>query len=193
MEESNDNDSVLTQQDIREAEEEDLRDALEELIGDRAPECSVEAIRTAFVMGILAVKYETPSWSETTNQFINRRNEIMATTIKSKLAKGASAKADERAAAATKAPKAEKAHKAPKAESVGETRGRAPALTKVKVNPEGGSSRLNESSERHAVFQLIKAAGAKGITIEALDEKFEKPTRGFVLKLLEKDHVINIS
>lgn len=186
MTEQADNDDVLTQQDVREAEEEDLRDALQELIGERAPECSVEAIRTAFVMGILAVKYESPSWSETANQFINRRNEIMATTIKSKLNKAAAAKADERAAAAkpAKAPKAEKA-------AAAAPRGRAPTLTKVKANPDGGNSKMQETSERYAVYQLIKKAGAKGITIEALDEQFGKATRGFVLKLIEKSWVLD--
>lgn len=189
MTETADNDDVLTQQDVWDAEEEDLRDALQELIGERAPECSVEAIRTAFVMGILAVKYESPSWSETANQFINRRNEIMATTIKSKLNKAAAAKADERAAAAKPA-KAPKAEKAPK-DAAAAPRGRAPTLTKVKANPEGGTSKMQETSERYAVYQLIKKAGAKGITIEALDEQFGKATRGFVLKLIEKSWVLD--
>lgn len=192
MPDSNDNDDALTQVDIREAEEEDLREALEELIGERASDCSIESIRMAFIMGILSVKYESPSWSETTDEFVNRRNEIMATTIKSKLAKGATAKADERAAVAPKATKAAKAPK-PEAAEAGEKRGRAPAITKVKVNPDGGISKMNEGSERFAVYGLIKAAGAKGITIEALDEKFEKPARGFVLKLMEKQHILDIS
>ena len=110
----------------------------------------------------------------------------MAETLKTKLNKDLAASKAKRvaseAAAPVKAPKDPAAATAP--------RGRVAAVNKIRSNPEGGTSKLMAGSERAAVMAAIKAAGAKGVTIADLDAQFEKPTRGFVLKLLEKGHVL---
>lgn len=124
----------------------------------------------------------------------------MANTIKEKL----TAALNEKGAARAAAPAADKAPKAPKAPAAeGARPGRAPRFSAIRINPEGGVSRVGESSDRGLVLSLIRAAGDKGITVAELDDKFnaaraargegDKPTRGFVGKLLEKQHVIVVS
>lgn len=186
---------IATQEAIHNATEEQLRESVEEVFGDLEEEVSLPDLRTRLVMALLLVKYEDRQIGESQSTFINRRNDIMATTVKKKLTAELEAKATKRAATPAKQPaiKPAKAVKPADADAAPAPRGRAPAVTKVKHNPEGGDSKLNATSERANVFELIKKAGAKGITIEALDEAFGKPTRGFVLKLLEKNHIINAS
>ena len=125
----------------------------------------------------------------------------MANTIKEKL----TAALNEKGAARAAAPAADKSPKAPKAPAAeGARPGRAPRFSAIRINPEGGVSRVGEKSDRGLVLSLIRAAGDKGITVTELDEKFHaaraaapgedvKPTRGFVGKLLEKQHVIVVS
>lgn len=188
--------ALWSQEAIREATEEALRDAVELLIGESVAMDSHAAIRTAAVMAHLAVKYETQGMGENKSQFTLRRIDIMATAVKAKLNKELGAAKEQRKVVAAKAAAAEKPAKAPKAAAAeGEQvkRGRSAAINKIKINPEGGESKLNATSERAAVLEMIKKAGAKGITIEALDEQLGKPSRPFVLKLLEKSWVIVLS
>lgn len=189
--------ALWSQEAIREATEEALRDAVELLIGESVTMDSHAAIRTAAVMAHLAVKYETQGMGENKSQFTLRRIDIMATAVKAKLNKDLGAAKEQRKVVANKAAAAaEKPAKAPKAAAAegGEVkRGRSAAINKIKINPEGGESKLNATSERAAVLEMIKKAGAKGITIEALDEQLGKPSRPFVLKLLEKSWVIVLS
>lgn len=192
---------IASQAAIHESDEAALRAAVEEVFGDLGEEVTFPELKSRCVMALLSVKYEDRQIGESQPNFINRRNEIMATSIKKKLSAELDNKKAERAAAPAKAPKAEKAPKAPKEGAAAPApRGRAAAVNKVRANPEGGNSKLNASSERSQVFELIKKAGAKGITIDALDEAFAevckanevepKKTRGFVLKLLEKNWVL---
>lgn len=200
---------IATQEAIHEATEAQLRESVEEVFGDLEEEVSFPDLKARLVMALLLVKYECRQIGEPQSQFINRRNDIMATTVKKKLTAELEEKGAKRAAAAPKpakaVPAASKAAKAPKDPSAegAAPRGRAAAVNKVKANPEGGDSKLNASSERSQVFELIKKAGAKGISIDDLDTAFAevcaanevepKRTRGFVLKLLEKNWVIVLS
>lgn len=52
-----------------------------------------------------------------------------------------------------------------------------------------GVSKVQASSIRGAVLSLIRAAGPEGITLEALDELAGVSSRGYVQKLIDKDHV----
>lgn len=209
-------DPLSSQQAIHESDEAALRAAVEEVFGDLHEDVSHADLKTRCVMALLLVKYEDRQIGETKSQFINRRNDIMATAVKKKLAAELETKKVQRsvtpakavkpapaaAAAPAKAPKAGKQAEA-SADAPAAGRGRTANVNKVKVNPEGGTSKLNTNSERAQVFELIKKAGAKGITIEDLDAAFaevcevngveSKKTRGFVLKLLEKSHVIVLS
>jgi hypothetical protein len=65
--------------------------------------------------------------------------------------------------------------------------------TLVAVVPTGrGTSKLQAASDRAAVFNYIVSMHAKTgapVTIAALDKHFDRDTRGFVGKLLEKSHL----
>lgn len=52
-----------------------------------------------------------------------------------------------------------------------------------------GTSRLQPASTRHAIFTRVAAAGAAGITVEALDAAMGLATRPHLQKLLEKNHI----
>lgn len=195
---------LASQEAIREADEAALREAVEALIGESVATDSEAAVRTACVMGLLAIKYESRQLDESPQNFSSRRNDIMATAVKQTLKKDLGKAKEQRKAATTPVKAAAAAKPAgKKADASAEApakRGRAAAINKIKINPEGGESKLNAGSERAQVLELIKKAGAKGITIETLDQQFAevlkadkkeaKATRPFVLKLLEKSWVI---
>ena len=204
--------SIATQAAVHSFEEAQIRADIEATFGDLCEEVSFPELKSRIVMALLLVKYEDRQLGESKPNFIERRNDIMATAIKKKLTEDLAAKKTQRAAAPAKvAPAAEKPAKAAKAGKAAPaaepaekaSRGRAAGVNKIKINPEGGESKLNANSERAQVLELIKKAGAKGITIEDLDAAYAevcaanetepKKTRGFVLKLLEKNWVIVLS
>lgn len=57
-----------------------------------------------------------------------------------------------------------------------------------------GTSKPRLGSIRHAVLEKIQAAGARGITVEALEDAFEDafdgPVNGYLGKLWEKGHIV---
>lgn len=54
-----------------------------------------------------------------------------------------------------------------------------------------GKSRVQEGSVRAAVLAYVTAAENKTVTIAAMDHHFGHPTRGYVQKLLEKEHLVD--
>lgn len=67
-------------------------------------------------------------------------------------------------------------------------RGPRVKINRVRARTDG-TSRLQPASTRHAVFTQVAAAGAAGITVEALDAAMGFATRPHLQKLLEKDHI----
>lgn len=53
-----------------------------------------------------------------------------------------------------------------------------------------GTSAVQAGSKRAAVLKAIQEAPNSTMTLAALDAQFEEPTRGYVHKLIEKNHLI---
>ena len=55
-----------------------------------------------------------------------------------------------------------------------------------------GKSKPQEGSIRNSVLHAIQAAPNRTITVAALEAQFEQPVRGFLQKLIEKEHIVTI-
>jgi hypothetical protein len=65
-------------------------------------------------------------------------------------------------------------------------------IRKVRATFEG-TSKPQSASIRASVLKFIQEAPEHTITVEALEEHFKQPVRGFLQKLLEKDHIVVVA
>jgi hypothetical protein len=65
-------------------------------------------------------------------------------------------------------------------------------IKKVRATFEG-TSKPQSASIRAAVLKFIQDAPEHTTTVEALEEHFKQPVRGFLQKLLEKDHIVVVA
>jgi hypothetical protein len=52
-----------------------------------------------------------------------------------------------------------------------------------------GTSRPQAGSVRNAVLEFVQSAPEHTATVEALEEHFQQPVRGYLQKLVEKNHL----
>lgn len=67
-------------------------------------------------------------------------------------------------------------------------RGKRVKLVRVRATF-AGTSRPNKASARAAVLRYIQDAPDSTATVEALEDHFRQPVRGFLQKLIEKGHL----
>jgi len=65
-------------------------------------------------------------------------------------------------------------------------------ISKVRATFEG-TSKPQSASIRAAVLKFIQEAPEHTTTVEALEEQFQQPVRGFLQKLLEKNHIVVVA
>ena len=65
-------------------------------------------------------------------------------------------------------------------------------INKVRATMEG-TSRPQAGSTRAAVLRFIQESPERTCTVAALEEHFQQPVRGFLQKLLEKNHIVVVA
>jgi hypothetical protein len=97
---------------------------------------------------------------------------------------------------ASLAGKAQAAPNAPRPKSVkkAEGEGRAPKVCYVELVKGGGRSKMQEGSQRRAVFEKICAMKSESpkspVNVDDVQEKFHSPVRGHILKLIFEGHLV---
>lgn len=178
---------IRTQAEIPGASDADLRETIEALSGERpAAGASRAKLESSTVSAIMSAQ------DADAKSGVPKGAKGEAKT-KAELAKKARKSPD--AAAPKSTPKASKP-KAEKAEGTAGKRGRAPVFTHVTTKGCEGRSKVRADSVRGQVLAHVTAyvnRYDKPLDVLKIDEKFGVPTRGFLAKLIEHNHIAGVT